>query len=131
MEGEMIPAVYKCDVCNQVEKWHTWFEGWEGGCYEGKCESCYRASLGGTRTGDADLGRGPGTGADADSSAGQGGGDGDGQVGQAVEPLSVVNLGGKRDREVFEAVSSGQVKTGEETVAKAAARPVSAAAGER
>ena len=45
------------------------------------------------------------------------------------DPLSVVNLGGKR--EVFEAVSSGQVKTGEETVAKAAARPVSAAAGER
>ena len=87
MEGEMIPAVYKCDVCNQVEKWHTWFEGWEGGCYEGKCESCYRASLGGTRTWDADLGRGPGTGADAESSAGQGGGDGDGQVGQAVEPL--------------------------------------------
>jgi hypothetical protein len=33
----------------------------------------------------------------------------------------VVNLGGKR--EVFEAVSSGQVKTGEETVAKAAVLP--------
>jgi hypothetical protein len=35
------------------------------------------------------------------------------------DPLSVVNLGGKR--EVFEAVISGEVKTGEEAVAKAAA----------
>jgi hypothetical protein len=42
-----MPTTYKCDICNKKEKWHTWYDGWEGPCYEGKCESCHQALLGG------------------------------------------------------------------------------------
>ena len=34
---------YTCRVCGQAEAWHTWFDGWEGPCYDGECERCHRA----------------------------------------------------------------------------------------
>ena len=40
----MIPVVYDCGACGKEEEWHTWFDGWEGPCYEGQCERCYSSS---------------------------------------------------------------------------------------
>jgi hypothetical protein len=41
----LIDVVYQCEQCGETEEWHTWFDGWEGPCYEGKCERCFRSSL--------------------------------------------------------------------------------------
>jgi hypothetical protein len=41
---DMILVVYDCGACGKEEEWHTWFDGWEGPCYEGKCECCYSSS---------------------------------------------------------------------------------------
>ena len=38
---------YTCRVCGQAEAWHTWFDGWEGPCYDGECERCHRAQADG------------------------------------------------------------------------------------
>ena len=42
--SDMMPVVYDCGACGKEEEWHTWFDGWEGPCYEGKCERCYSSS---------------------------------------------------------------------------------------
>jgi hypothetical protein len=41
---DMIPVTYDCGACGEEEEWHTWLDGWEGPCYEGKCERCYSSS---------------------------------------------------------------------------------------
>jgi hypothetical protein len=42
--SDMMVAIFDCGACGKEEEWHTWFDGWEGPCYEGKCERCYLSS---------------------------------------------------------------------------------------
>jgi hypothetical protein len=81
-----MPAEYDCDICKQVEKWHTWFDGWEGGCYEGKCERCYRAAFESAPT-DADMDAGVGLGHLKEGGGGGGCGGGDKEGGGTVETM--------------------------------------------
>jgi hypothetical protein len=40
----MMPATFDCGACGKEEQRHTWFDGWGGSCYQGKCERCYLSS---------------------------------------------------------------------------------------